>query len=100
YLPGGPCTLGGTTYNPCSSTTNRDVRRRLALTYPGVTGAPLGFLDQYEAGGTQSYHALLVSLQRRPAKGVTLGTNYTFSHCIGDFNASQSGGGGTPGSTY
>jgi Carboxypeptidase regulatory-like domain len=100
YIPGGPCTLKGVTYNPCSTAGNRDVRRRLNLQYPNVGGTTLAFLDQYEGGGTQSYHGLIVSVQRRAARGVTVGGNYTYSHCYGDGGASQTGGGGTPGNTY
>jgi hypothetical protein len=100
FIPGGPCTLKGVTYNPCSTAANRDVRRRLNLQYPNVGGTTLAFLDQYEGGGTQSYHGLIVSVQRRAARGVTLGGNYTYSHCYGDGGASQTGGGGTPGTTY
>ena len=100
YIPGGPCTLNGVTSNPCSTTGNRDVRRRLNLTYPSVGGTTIAFLDQYEPQGTQSYQGLLLNVQRRAARGVTVGGNYTWSHCITDFSPSQSSGGGTPGNTY
>jgi hypothetical protein len=98
FIPGGPCILQGVSYNPCSTAGNRDVRRRLALQYPNVGGTTMAFLDRYEGVGTQSYHALLVSLQRRAARGVTVGGNYTWSHCYGDDSKANSGG--TPGLTY
>ena len=98
YIPGGPCTLQGVTYNPCSQPGNRDVRRRLSQQYPNVGGTSMAFLDSYEAGGTASYHGLLLSLQRRAARGVTIGANYTWSHCYGDDSKANSGG--TPGNTY
>jgi hypothetical protein len=97
YIPGGPCTLQGVVYATCSTAGNRDVRRRLALTYPNVGGTPIAFLDQYQTSGTQSYQGLLLSVQRRAARGVTVSGNYTWSHCLGDAWASD---GGTPGRTY
>jgi hypothetical protein len=97
YIPGGPCTLQGVVYATCSTAGNRDVRRRLALTYPDVGGTPIAFLDQYQTSGTQSYQGLLLSVQRRAARGVTVSGNYTWSHCLGDAWASD---GGTPGRTY
>jgi hypothetical protein len=99
FMPGS-CTLNGVFYNPCSTTGNRDQRRRLGLTYPNVGGTSIAFLDQYEPQGTQSYHGLLLNVQRRAARGVSIGANYTWSHCITDFATSQSSGGGTPGRTY
>ena len=98
YLPGGPCTLQGVTYNPCSTPGNRDVRRRLSLQYPKVGGTSIAFLDLYAPTGTQSYNGLLISLQRRASRGVTVGGNYTWSHCYGESSGANSGG--TPGNTY
>jgi hypothetical protein len=98
YIPEGPCTLQGVTSNPCSTPSNRDARRRLGLQYPNVGGTSMAFLDQYEAGGTGSYNGLLLSVQRRAARGVTVGGNYTWSHCYGDDSKANSGG--TPGQTY
>jgi hypothetical protein len=100
FIPGGPCTLNGVTYNPCSSTGNSNARRRLPLTYPNVGGSNIAFLDQWEAQGTQSYHGLLLNVQRRAVRGISVGANYTWSHCISDYNASQTGSGGTPGRAY
>jgi hypothetical protein len=98
YIPGGPCTLSGVTYNPCSSTMSTNARRRLSVQYPNIKGMPIGFMSYREPGGTQSYNALLLSVQRRAASGVTVGSNYTWSRCIGD--GSTAGSGGTPGTTF
>ena len=92
YIPGGPCTLQGIVFNPCSSTGNINQRRRLALLYPNIPSTSIGTLTQYETGGTGNYNALLLSVQRRAAKGVTVTGNYTWSHCIID--GSGDGGGG------
>ena len=100
YIPGGPCTIGGVTYNTCSTTANEDVRRRLALKYPNIGGPPISYLDQWETGGTQSYHGMLLSVQRRAARGVSVIANYTLSHCYGDGSASETGGGGNPGVNF
>jgi hypothetical protein len=84
----------------CSTNANLDERRRLNMLYPQVGGTSLSYVDQYGVGGTQSYHGLVVSVQRRSADGVNISGNYTFSHCWGDNNASQSGHGGNPDQTH
>ena len=81
FLGLGPCTIRGVNYNPCSATSNADQRRRLVLEY-GTTA--YGNIGKIYNGGTASYHGMLLSLQRRAARGVTVSANYTWSHCISD----------------
>jgi Carboxypeptidase regulatory-like domain len=83
YLPGGPCTINGRTYNPCSSTSNRDERRLIPLYHPEVGGTPHLQLKSYEPGSSQRYNGMLLSLERRAASGITVMGNYTWSHCYG-----------------
>src|SRR5436309_2916567 len=84
YIPGATCTLNGVTYTPsCSSMSNTDQRRLLSLENPQQQ--QIGALNVNEDAGTQQYNALLFSVQRRAAKGINIGANYTWSHCIGDF---------------
>jgi len=101
YFPGAPvngvCTAQGyvlrTTGSTCSTTNNTDVRRRLYLERP-QDGQFIGVLNDREDGGTGNYHGLLLSLQRRAASGVSVGANYTLSHCIGlltTFNNNEGG---------
>jgi hypothetical protein len=101
FFPGAPangvCTAGGftlrTTGTACSTAANINERRLFSLERP-LDGQYIGFLDEYDDGGTQSYHGLLLNVQRRAAQGVTIGGNYTWSHCIGNAGI----GGGSPGS--
>ena len=41
-------------------------------------------MTKIDTGGTASYNGLLLSVQRRAARGVTISANYTWSHCISD----------------
>jgi hypothetical protein len=97
YIPGGPCTLNGVTYNPCSTTANINQRRRFMLdpTISFATAQAYGPVNRIETGGTASYNGLVLSVQRR-ARGVTTTANYTWSHCISDWwHQAASGGEGT-----
>src|SRR5438093_6710887 len=93
YFPGSNCTLPNGVFisGMCSTTRNTNQRRVLSLENPGE-GQLIGEMGEYDFGGTQNYNAMLVSVQRRPTRGVSVTGNYTWAHCIGDF-----GGRGTRG---
>ena len=94
YIPGGTCTINGIVYNPCSSTTNTNQRRRLFLQNP-VEGSFYGLVNSNTDSGTANYNGLLLSAQRRATRGVDASANYTWSHCIGpDTTFSFNTGGG------
>jgi hypothetical protein len=104
YFPGAPangvCTTQGyvlrTTGATCSTTANTEDRRRLVLENP-VEGQYYGNLHTREDSGTQQYHGMLLSIQRRAASGVNVGGNYTWSHCTGIAPTANATGRGTPG---
>jgi hypothetical protein len=50
-----------------------------------VDGAKISYLVEADDGGTQNYHGMLLSVERRVSRGVSTGINYTVSHCIGDY---------------
>jgi hypothetical protein len=84
YFAGGACIINGAPFNPCSSTSNTNQRRKLSLERP-ADGQLMGLVGQIDAGATTNYHAMLLSVQRRVARGATVSGNYTLSHCIGDY---------------
>lgn len=75
---------GLTAPGACSQAANYDQRRVLSLA-DSTKGQLLGYLDVYDPGGTQSYNGLILSVQHRFSKGLTMNANYTWSHCIGDY---------------
>ena len=88
----GPLTCPAGVTTGCNSTTNTQQRRLAYLRNPRE-GQFLGYVDQFESGGTVSYNGLLLSLQERLSHGVSLNANYTWSHCIGDITQASSVGG-------
>ena len=66
----------------CSSTTNTDKRRILSLIDFAKTGQYVGALAEYQSVGKVSYNGMLLDLRKRTSHGLTLGTNYTWSHCL------------------
>jgi len=92
FIPGN-CVAGQyglTAAGPCSTSQNLNSRRALILANP-VEGRKFGYIEDVTDDGTQNYHGMLLSIQRRRAKGVTIQGNYTWSHCIGDPGDSQPG---------
>ena len=81
YIPGN-CAAGQyglTAPGLCTQTSNINQRRILNLAAPGTE---LGYITQYDTGGTQGYNGLLLTTNWRLHSNVTLNANYTWSHCI------------------
>jgi outer membrane receptor protein involved in Fe transport len=83
FLGLGPCTLNGVSYTTCSTTANTHQRRRFSIENP-QTGQYIGHVYKVDTGGKANYNGLLLSVQSRAARGVTINGNYTWSHCISD----------------
>jgi hypothetical protein len=95
YVPGvgdanRNCFLNGVrvpyTVNPgaaCSTVGNTNSRRELALANPAV-GQYYANIAYGDDGATRTYNGMLLQIQRRRAKGVTIQGNYTWSHCLDD----------------
>jgi carboxypeptidase family protein/TonB-dependent receptor-like protein len=87
YVPGN-CSAGqfGLTaaqiaINPaCTQAGNLNQRRALNRAVPGTQ---LGYVTQYDDGGTQGYNGLLLNSTWRLRNNVNVNANYTWSHCIG-----------------
>jgi hypothetical protein len=106
YVPGagdanGNCFFNGTVtpfkVSPgatCSTSSNTQARRELGFRNPAFSNE-IGRLGVVENGGTQNYHGMLVSVQRRPRQGVNINANYTWSHCLGDYSGRAQSGAGT-----
>jgi hypothetical protein len=89
FLGLNPCTLNTATgpvfYSVCSTMNNTPQRRRLSLQNP-VAAQNIGNVSQWDDGGTQDYHGLLVNTTLRAGGSINVTANYTWSHCIGDLS--------------
>ena len=92
FLGLGPCTLNvvnaagqvvPTTYSTCSTTANQTQRRLFYLQNPSQ-GRYFDGIGRNDSGGTGTYDALFLSVQKQLSHGVTLLSSYTWSHCISD----------------
>ena len=83
YMGLGPCTLRGVAYPVCSTVANTDARRVFSQV-SAEAAQKLSYVSQYRAIGTQNYRGLKLSFARRAANGLSLGGNYTVSHCVTD----------------
>jgi hypothetical protein len=84
FLGNGACTLLGVSYADCSLA---PLNSRRALSVANNPDARfIGYLDQFDDGGTQSYNGLLLTAQKRLSSHYSLNVNYTWSHCIGDYS--------------
>src|SRR5579871_402787 len=98
FLGTGPCTLPNASYTVCSTTANENFRRPFYLQNPSQ-GQYYGIMSTVDDGGTASYNALYLQLQKRLSGGVTVLTNYTWSHCISDLWNGNPGNNGASSTT-
>src|SRR4029077_18800426 len=74
FLGLGPCTLqtasGPVSYPTCSTVANENQRRLLALENP-VQGQYFATMEAVDSNASRSYNGMILSAQRRAAKGFT-----------------------------
>jgi hypothetical protein len=75
-------------YMPGATTKNTDQRRLLNLANP-ATGKYFGSMAMVDDSGNGFYNGLLLSLQGRIARNLSLRTNYTWSHCLNQGTTGQ-----------
>ena len=99
FLGTGACTLqtvnaaGQLVASPqtvCSTVANQNLRRVLYLQNP-LQGQYFAGVPTVDDGGTATYEALFLSMQKRVSGGLSILANYTWSHCISDIFDTQTG---------
>ena len=85
FIPGS-CTLntptGLRTFNPCTTAATLNFRRKITM-QNWETGKYLGAVDEHTAVGEQRYRGMLLGVQRRSGRGISIDANYTLSKCEG-----------------
>src|SRR5256886_14083071 len=84
----------------CSTTTNTDSRRILSLIDSQRTGQLVGALAEYQSVGGLKYNGLLLDVRKRAARGITVSSNYTWSHCVASERDDLNGSLLSPAATY
>jgi hypothetical protein len=94
-MPNGVVITGSAATDPteCSTTANQQTRRLLNLINPN-DGKYYAGIGQIDDGGTASYEALNLSVQKRLSRGLSGSANYTWSHCLSDVYADNPTAGG------
>lgn len=82
YIPG---TCGS---SPCSTVGNTNQRRVLSLLNP-QQGSYFSSIGTTDDGANADYNALLLSVNHRLSHNFSALLNYTWSHCISDFDAAS-----------
>jgi hypothetical protein len=83
-------------YIPGASTVQNINARRVLILQNPVEGQYYSSIQQVTDDGTSTYHGLLLSTQRRFARGFSLQGNYTFSRCLTDRANLEPGIAGSP----
>jgi hypothetical protein len=73
---------GGVNFCTTKPDSNGNCTRALDQYYPG--GDPYGSVDYKSDIGASTYHALMLSLERRLTSGLSFQSRYTWSHAIND----------------
>ncbi len=71
-------------YLPGASTVGNQNQRRVLYQQNPAIGQYYSNIVYADDGATRNYNGLLLQIQRRRAKGITVQANYTWSHCIDD----------------
>jgi len=71
-------------YLPGASTVANQNQRRVLYQQNPAIGQYYSNIVYADDGATRNYNGLLLQIQRRRAKGITVQANYTWSHCIDD----------------
>jgi hypothetical protein len=93
WLPGKPVIVSpstGAQFAQCAALqancggNAENFRRLLELTNPSApNGNVYGSITSLDAGGTQNYNGLLLNSRYQTGRNLSLGANWTWSHCIG-----------------